>query len=224
MRFGAVLFDWMLTLAYYPTPFEHVVLALDGLGRPRDKATVDALVERLVLAGREPEVQAAQAVEDTSPEDHRHATFLHYEAAGLDPALARAMYDLLGTPNFHPLYPDAAESLAALHDAGVRIGVVSDIQVDLREHARLAGVDGYVDAWTLSYELGIQKPDPAVFGDALATLDVAPADALMVGDSAYRDAVGAAELGMSSLILTVPVGVTRRGLGAVVDLVCGTGR
>ncbi|MDY7102727.1 MAG: hypothetical protein S0880_16215 [Actinomycetota bacterium] len=69
MRFGAVLFDWMLTLAYYPTPTEHVVLALESLGRPRDKATVGALVERLAAAGRDPEIQALKATEDVAPED-----------------------------------------------------------------------------------------------------------------------------------------------------------
>ena len=76
----------------------------------------------------------------------------------------------------------------------------SDIHVDLRLHAELAGIDRFVDHWILSFEHGIQKPDPAIFQLALDALGSDPGATLMVGDRASHDGV-AATLGIDTLIL-----------------------
>jgi putative hydrolase of the HAD superfamily len=48
----------------------------------------------------------------------------------------------------------------------------------------------------LSEELGIRKPDPAIFWHAAELLDVAPGDCLYIGDSYDNDVVGAKRSGM----------------------------
>ncbi len=200
MRFDAVLFDWMLTLAHYPPPAEHISVAMQSLGRAVDDQTVAELCVALTEAKRLPEVQAAEAVEDTSAQAHRHSEYLLYERAGIDSELADAMYRLLGDPSFHPCYDDAPTVLAALDGNGVKVGVVSDIHVDLRPHADAFGFGRHIDSWALSVEHGIQKPDHALFVAALAPLGVAPDRTLMVGDRPSRDGA-AVELGMTCLIL-----------------------
>ena len=55
----------------------------------------------------------------------------------------------------------------------------------------LHGADAYIEAVVLSYEHGVQKPDPAIFRIACAELGVAARRyALMIGDN--PDADGAA--------------------------------
>ena len=57
----------------------------------------------------------------------------------------------------------------------MRIGVVSDIHYDLRPLFEGGGLAHLVDAFTLSFEHGGQKPDPRLFEIALAELRLLPA-------------------------------------------------
>src|SRR6185437_7984696 len=79
------------------------------------------------------------------------------------------------------------ECLAALRDAGVRIGIICDVgitpSVTLRRHLEDRGLLGYFAHWSFSDEVGVYKPDPVIFRHALAGLGVIdPADAAHVGD------------------------------------------
>ncbi len=217
-RFDAVIFDWMLTLAHYPSPAEHVATAMADLGRPVVASEVDRIVTAMAKAKGLPEVRAAERFEDTSVEAHHHSEHLLYRSAGIDPGLANQMYRLLGSPEFHQPYPDALPVVDELHRSGVRIGVVSDIHTDLRLHAQQFGFSESIDAWALSFELGVQKPDPQIFQAALSQLGTSAARTLMVGDRPSRDGA-AGELGMACLILPAPTTLTTRGLDAVVSLV-----
>ena len=217
-NFEAVLFDWMLTLAHHPPPADHVAEALRRLGRPDTPDQVRAIVAAMTAAKKLPEVQQAETIEDTSTEAHHRSEHLLYDRAGIDEELADQMYSLLGQPSFHPCYPDAPQVLAELHQHGVKIGVVSDIHVDLRVHAEAFGFGRFVDAWALSFELGVQKPNRQIFNAALSSLNAAPDQSLMVGDRASRDGA-AAELGLTCLILPPPTSTGDRGLDHVLRLV-----
>jgi FMN phosphatase YigB (HAD superfamily) len=93
---------------------------------------------------------------------------------------------------------DARGTVAALREAGLRIAVVSDIHVDIRPAFAAAGIP--VDVFTLSFEQGVQKPDPAMFTRTLAALGLEPHEALMVGDRSRPDGA-AVELGIATLLL-----------------------
>jgi HAD superfamily hydrolase (TIGR01509 family) len=143
---------------------------------------------------------------------------MFFERAGLDDAMASALYDLDLEADSHPFYPDAAEVLRALHARGVRIALVSDIHIDLRPEFAAAGLGEYVDAFVLSFEHGVQKPDRRIFEIALAALDVDAGDALMVGDRASHDG-GAIGAGIATWLL--PEGAARdqpRGLDRLLPL------
>ncbi|MFD3939855.1 HAD family hydrolase, partial [Streptomyces sp. NPDC058611] len=91
-------------------------------------------------------------------------------------------------------YTDTESTLRELRRRGLPVAVVSNIGWDLRPVFRAHGLDGLVDAYLLSFELGTQKPDPAIFRAACDRLGLAPADVLMVGDDRIADG-GAQVLG-----------------------------
>ncbi|MFE0522708.1 HAD family hydrolase [Streptomyces sp. NPDC058954] len=159
-------------------------------------------------------------VRDASAELHRAAyTGLSRQVRLPDPALHDALYDRHMRPAAWAPYPDAAEVLYALCERGLGIGVVSNIGWDPRPVFEAHGLDRFVDTYVLSYEHGIQKPDPRLFALACEALEVEPHEALMVGDSREADG-GAAALGCRvHFVDHLPVAQRPDALRPVLDLV-----
>lgn len=103
-------------------------------------------------------------------------------------------------PLRNPFATDAETVFRALAEAGLRIGIVSDIHFDIRPAFVHVGLDPFVSAYSLSYELGVQKLDHKIFHHALAPLHVAADHALMVGDRSHPDG-GAVEHGIPTLLV-----------------------
>lgn len=140
-----------------------------------------------------------------------------YDQAGLDPELAEALYRVEWELESRPLYPDVPGTLAAVRDRGVKVALVSDIHFDIRPECAVQGIDGFIDAYVLSCELGVQKPDPRMFLAATSAIGVGVAEALMIGDSPHTDG-GAAAVGVATLILPRPNELAPRGLDIVLPL------
>jgi HAD superfamily hydrolase (TIGR01549 family) len=97
------------------------------------------------------------------------------------------------------LYEDALPALDALRAKGLRIGLLSNSARDLDEfvvHHRLT-----VDAVLTSRAHGKTKPHETIFRRMLELLDVAPAEALMVGDTVEDDVEGALAVGMQAVLV-----------------------
>ncbi|MGW7266104.1 HAD family hydrolase [Streptomyces sp. NPDC054842] len=166
------------------------------------------------------ELAEVWAVRDRSAELHRAAyTGVARQVPLPDPSLYDALYDRHRTPAAWSAYPDAREVLAALRGRGIAVGVVSNIGWDLRPVFREHGLDTYVDAYVLSYEHGVQKPDVRLFAAACDALGVAPRDALMVGDDRRADG-GADALGCAvHFVDHLPVAHRPAGLRPVLGLI-----
>jgi phosphoserine phosphatase len=96
-------------------------------------------------------------------------------------------------------YPHAAEVLSQLR-GHVRLGLVTNGASDLqRRKLALGGLEGYFDVVVASCDVGIGKPDPAIFEAALTALGVSAAEAVMVGNDRERDVEGAAAAGIRAL-------------------------
>ncbi|MFK4071623.1 HAD family hydrolase [Streptomyces sp. NPDC029674] len=163
---------------------------------------------------------ALWAVRDRSAEQHRAAyTGLAREVPLPDPRLYDALYDRHMAPPAWQPYADAREVLAALRERGIGVAVVSNIGWDLRPVFRAHGLDPYVDAYVLSYEHEIQKPDTRLFAPACEALGADPRETLMVGDDRRADG-GAASLGCAvHFVDHLPVDRRPDALRPVLDLV-----
>jgi putative hydrolase of the HAD superfamily len=99
-------------------------------------------------------------------------------------------------------YPDAAPALAALRAAGLRLVVVSNWDVSLHEALAATGLAPLLDAALSSAEARSSKPDAAIFARALALAgDVAPGEAVHVGDSVEHDVAGARSAGIAPILV-----------------------
>jgi putative hydrolase of the HAD superfamily len=72
----------------------------------------------------------------------------------------------------------------------------SDLQ---RRKLALTGLAEHFDFVVASCDIGVGKPDPAIFRVALEALGVAASDAVMVGNDRDRDIRGAAAAGVRAL-------------------------
>lgn len=94
------------------------------------------------------------------------------------------------------------DALARLRAAGLRLGIVSNSDGRVDQALSAAGLREYFDVVIDSSVFGTEKPDPAIFRAALEVLDVAPEEALYVGDLYDVDVVGARAAGMEAVLLT----------------------
>jgi putative hydrolase of the HAD superfamily len=98
------------------------------------------------------------------------------------------------------------DTLRALVEAGVRLGVVCDTGLTpgrvVRQHLERFGLLEFFSAELFSDEVGVPKPDARIFEAALDAVAVLPRDAVHVGDLRRTDVAGARAMGMGSVRLT----------------------
>ncbi len=94
------------------------------------------------------------------------------------------------------------ETLAALRQRGLHLGIVSNADNDQFSHLlHLSRLGPCVDSLLSSEDAQSCKPDPAIFSHALAQAGCAPDQAYFVGDSVQQDIAGANRAGMRSVLI-----------------------
>lgn len=148
---------------------------------------------------------------DLDPALHRQAYLHVLKTSGLGEDHAEQLYQRVTDPAEWTVYPDTAFVLTSLRQNGIRTAVVSNIAWDIRTVLGAAGAEA--DEYVLSFEVGVAKPDPRIFTEALARLTVPAAQALMVGDSEEND--GAARQLGCDFALVDPLPINARPTGLV---------
>lgn len=216
----AVLFDWGDTL--FESPHAPTVIrdAARDAGVTITDAEARALWDALWESGKTAEEHAKGR--DLSRDAHRRVwTELFSRANTRIPGVDRVLYDRVMDPAGWIPYPDTEPTLRALRERGVPVGIVSNHAYDLRPFFAAKGLERYIDAYAISYEVGTPKPDRRIFDAACAMLASRPEETLMVGDDPLSDA-GAAAAGLRVYILPPPIAPgAARGLDHVVALVDG---
>ena len=208
MAIRAILFDLGNTLVGYYTSGEFPVVlrrcvreCASALGQTGDRGRDEDLFERALLLNRE---QSDYAVWPLSA--RLQELFGAYES--IDEASAEALATTFLKPIFAiaRLDPQAIPLLEALRGRGIKTAIVSNTpwgspasawRAELSRH----GLLDKVDATVFCMDVGWRKPHRAPFDRALSLLDVAPADALFVGDDHRWDIVGAQNAGLRPVLL-----------------------
>lgn len=111
------------------------------------------------------------------------------------------------------LHDDALPCLDQLDAAGIRVGVITNGDLDFQtEKLDAVGLSARLEHVIASGALGFAKPDPRIFTHACAVFGVPPAEAMYVGDRLRTDAIGAARAGLTGVWLD------RRGAASAAEL------
>lgn len=108
-------------------------------------------------------------------------------------------------------FPDALSAVAALQQAGMKIGICSNLAAPYGESVRR--LFPTVNATAFSYEIGVTKPCPLIYESVCADLGVTPGHffdgngvAVMIGDSLWRDCYAARAVGINGVHLQRSLG------------------
>jgi FMN phosphatase YigB (HAD superfamily) len=97
------------------------------------------------------------------------------------------------------LFADVVPALDALRAAGYGLGVIANQPTQVRSALERDGLVPYFQVWGVSEDLGLQKPDPALFVHAVRTAGVRPSETAMVGDRLDYDILPAKTAGMRTV-------------------------
>ena len=126
------------------------------------------------------------------PDHETDAAMAAFESVWADPEL------------WARLRPGTVDALRRVAGLGVELGIVSNsngtVEAMLLAHqvcsVEAAGDCTQVKVIIDSHVVGVEKPDPAIFGHAFDALGVPPERAIYIGDTVNADVVGARAVGM----------------------------
>jgi putative hydrolase of the HAD superfamily len=142
-----------------------------------------------------------RAMREWTPTYRREAWAAALRAQGVeDEGLAERLSDRFAKERRarHVVFEDAEPALVALRDTHVLAILTNGPSCIQREKLAGSGLGGHFDVVVASGDLGVGKPDIAVFSHVLERLG-GPTDATMVGDNVERDIDGAIGAGTGAV-------------------------
>jgi HAD superfamily hydrolase (TIGR01549 family) len=191
----AILFDLDDTL----WPIAPVILQAEDSLFAWLREHAPRVAERFTIDGLR---QARMALLASQPEFHldlgklrRAGLHAAFAEAGEDGAKVElAMLQFFAARNAVTPYDDVLPGLDRLRGR-VLVGSISNGNADLKA----IGLSHHFKVSVAAHELGVAKPDAAIFLEACRLLDVAPEDAVYVGDDVLLDVQGAQRAGLRAV-------------------------
>ena len=205
----AVFFDWFNTLTtYYPPREGAYALACHDLGF---EVTTDQMARGLLLADQFYSDENARSPVKKREPNEMIAVYVRYgqvalRGAGLpssEETVLRVMEKVRGafsSPRF-ALYDDVLPALGLLKYRGLVMGIISNIDQDIKPLCSELGLDAYITQVVTSKDVTSEKPHPPIFLAALNGAGVKAAESVYVGDQYSCDVVGARGVGMKPVLV-----------------------
>jgi putative hydrolase of the HAD superfamily len=218
MRVRGVLFDFGYTLFSHAPLAQTIGDCAHRLGAAMRHGQAEGLAARIDAAAMTPDELVHPRDLDSAVWAQRWKVLYRIAdevADGLGDAIYASMHDPL---EWVP-YAATAHTLLTLSQRGVSIGIVSNTGWNVRDVFAVHSLVDAVTSFTLSYEVGVVKPDAQIFAHACSGLQLANDAVLMIGDDPRSDG-GAVSAGIRTLLLppALPPGADN-GVGTVLDLV-----
>lgn len=203
----AVFFDLYQTLVHFEPPREEIqskVLAEYGI-----KIAPEKLLYPVVAADDFMYREHARLPFSKRSEAEKMAIWGQYQAIVLKEAGIEPKKELIGgilakmqqIKFTRAPFSDVLPSLGGLHDKGFILGMISNVDDDIRPLLDKIALSPLLSVVVTSLESGYSKPQPEIFLTAAAKAGVRPADSAYVGDQYRIDVVGAEGAGMHGILL-----------------------
>ncbi|KAJ1648955.1 hypothetical protein IWQ61_009807 [Dispira simplex] len=111
------------------------------------------------------------------------------------------LYEKFATPEPYRVYPESQDTLLALAQRGIKLGIISNSDDRTAHLINELGLGSYMDFILVSALEGIEKPSSAIFQKALRLVGTSPQQALHVGDDYHNDYRGPILVGMHALLI-----------------------
>jgi putative hydrolase of the HAD superfamily len=200
-----------------PTRFETVLLDAGGVLLDLDYAYLRRLLEARRHETTEEALARAEAIARTEVDRHVRDGGRSGEAwrdyfrillgrVGTPPAMYEELIDALWEAHQRvglwtvPVH-GALAVVVRLREMGFRLGVVSNAEGRVERDLESAGFAGLLDTVVDSHLVGVEKPDPRIFGIALERLGASATTAVFLGDVPSIDVAGARAAGIAPLLL-----------------------
>lgn len=209
-RFSAVIFDLDGTLRHDTPPFTETAFAYAAsLGAPDDSEKCRKAMGWVHYYW----AQSPELAEDLQRFDMQLSKefWIFYTARSLRQlGCSEAQAELLAPQvqekmetTYTPediITEDGYTTLRTLKEMGLRLAVVSNRSQPFMDVLERHNIKAFFDFVLAAGEINTWKPDPNIFTYAASRLDVAPENALYVGDNYYADVLGATQAGMPAVL------------------------
>ncbi len=115
--------------------------------------------------------------------------------------MARRLTANFWSPGAWQVFPEVHEVLTALQAAGLQLAIISNFTDTLVAICATHELDGYLDSLVISTTVGAQKPDVAIFREALRRTGADPDASVHVGDNYVADVLGARAAGITGILI-----------------------
>jgi putative hydrolase of the HAD superfamily len=207
----AVFFDWFNTLARYNPPREK--LQSEALREFGIEVSPEVILPAILTADKDLfDEQAITPITKRSPEEQMKI-YTRYQQTVLDEIgvdisdnpgivykILKKAQELYGDIDY-ALFDDVLPTLKSLKEKNLTMGLVTNMDMDMRPVCKELGLGSYLNFFITSFEVGADKPQPQIFLEALTRAGVEAPEALHVGDQYKIDAVGAMGVGINALLL-----------------------
>jgi putative hydrolase of the HAD superfamily len=207
----AVLFDFGHTLVDFHRTQEALQEAYEQI-RARIEATaymeVPELLDLIERVAGGVDRMVAESYTEGRMEELDPATLFRETLAGIGFDLPDDTIDHIvkldhsAYSNSHTVEPQVLATLRQLRKDGHRLGLVSNVSLLpnlMRADLDRLEIGPLLDASVFSSEVGVRKPDPRIFQEALTRIGAEPDETVFVGDRLYDDVSGAQAVGMRAV-------------------------
>jgi putative hydrolase of the HAD superfamily len=104
--------------------------------------------------------------------------------------------------------PRTVQTLGALRQRGFKVGLISNADVTEVSAWPRSPLAPHFDSVVFSCDVGLKKPDAAIYEHSLSELGVTAADAVFVGDGGSDELRGAQSVGLTTVMMCGIIGKT----------------
>ena len=203
----AVFFDLYQTLVHFEPPREEMQSKL--LEEYDIRIPPEKLLYPIVAGDEYMYAEHARLPFGKRTEEDKIAIWGKYEAIVLKEAGIEPKKELIGSilkrmqqiKFERALFDDVLPSLGGLRDKGLILGLISNVDSDIKPVLDNLGLSPFLSAVLTSLDSGYSKPQPEIFREAARRVGIKPAESAYVGDQYQIDVVGAENAGMRGILL-----------------------